>query len=91
MSGSITLTISLFGAFRAFAAGAPFIIEVQHGATLIQARQALKQALKQRHPDFSNDALVDESALADEKEILSESATFTHDASLAILPPVCGG
>jgi len=91
MSGSITLTISMFGAFRAFSGKEAFVIEVPHGATLAQVRLALKQELKQRNPEFGNDALVDESALADEKEILPESAIFTHDVSLAILPPVCGG
>ncbi len=91
MSDNITLTISMFGAFRAFSGRGPFVIEVPHGATLTQVRLAVKQELKQHNAEFSNYALVDESALADEKAILHEDAIFTCNATLAILPPVCGG
>lgn len=91
MSGSVTLSISLFGAFRPFSDGADIIVEVPHGATLSQVRQALTETLKHKNPGFNQEALITISALADEKEVLREHATFTRDAALAILPPVCGG
>ncbi len=84
MSGSITLTISLFGAFRGYENGGPLTLALPQGATLVQARSAIKEALG-GHP------LVDNSALADETRILSEAAIFERDTELAILPPVCGG
>lgn len=83
MSGSVTLTVSLFGAFRA-QGGKPVTLTLPKGATLLEARRALKAALD-NHP------LIDDSALADEKQVLPEDAVFERDAELAILPPVCGG
>lgn len=84
MSGSITLTVNLFGAFRGHENGKPLTLSLPHGATLGQARSALKAALND-HP------LIDDSALADETQILPEDAVFERDTQLAILPPVCGG
>ncbi len=89
--GYITLSIHLFGVFRSVSSGVPLCIEVPAGASMVQVRQALKSAFKQSHPDFEADALVDESALANEQEILPEEMVFRQDTSLAILPPVCGG
>ena len=84
MSGSITLTVNLFGAFRGHENGKPLTLCLPHGATLIEARRALKAALN-NHP------LIDDSALADETQILPEDAVFERDTQIAILPPVCGG
>lgn len=83
MSGSITLTVSLFGAFRANG-GKPVTLTLPKGVSLPEARRALKAALN-NHP------LIDDSALADETQVLPEDAMFERDAELAILPPVCGG
>lgn len=83
MSGSITLTVNLFGAFRAWGSK-PILLTLPHGANLAEARRALKAALN-NHP------LLDDSALADEKQVLPEDAVFERDAELAVLPPVCGG
>lgn len=84
MSGSITLTVNLFGAFRGHENGRPLMLSLPHGATLGQVRSALKAALND-HP------LINDSALADETQILPEDAVFERDTQLAILPPVCGG
>lgn len=84
MSGSITLTVTLFGALRGEDNGAPLALALPHGATLAEARRALKAALH-HHP------LVEDSALADETQILPEDTVFERDTILAILPPVCGG
>lgn len=83
MSDSVTLTVSLFGALRANG-GKPLTLQLPKGTTLTEARHALKAALND-HP------LIDDSALADEKQVLPEDAVFEHDTELAILPPVCGG
>lgn len=83
MSGSITLTVTLFGAFRA-GDGKPILLTLPRGSSLADARRALKAALN-NHP------LIDDSALADERQVLPEDALFERDTELAILPPVCGG
>lgn len=83
MSGSVTLTVRLFGAFRAVG-NEPVTLTLPRGATITEARRALKSAL-------GNNPLIDDSALADETQILPENAVFERDTELAILPPVCGG
>lgn len=87
MPGSVTLTIKLFGAFRAIALNGPVAISLPKGAGLPEVRTALKNALG----DTRNAGLVDESAFADERQILPEHTLFEKDIELALLPPVCGG
>ena len=89
MSGSITLTINLFGAFRMFADSQPLTLTLPKGVRLCEVRESLKAAMKQKGSNPDN--LVDESAFADEKQILPDDAIFVNNAELAILPPVCGG
>ncbi len=91
MSGGITLTISLFGAFRPYGNGDTLTLEVQRGANAAAIKNRLKEVLKQSCPEFDKAALVDESALADDTQVLAEDATVQESARLAILPPVCGG
>lgn len=91
MSGSITLTIHLFGAFRPYSDGQPMVVEVLQGVCVAEVKDHLKAVLRKIQPSFDRDALVDESALADDAQILSENAVLECDAELAILPPVCGG
>lgn len=91
MSGSITLTISLFGAFRPYANSDALSLEVPQGANIAEIKNRLKAALKQLRPEFDKEALVDDSALADATQVLAEDATLTENTKLAILPPVCGG
>ncbi len=87
----ITLTFCLFGALRQFDAGAPLILKLTEGANIAEVQHALCTELATRHPNFNQQALVAESAIANETEILRGDYHFTHDAQLAILPPVCGG
>lgn len=87
----ITLTIQLFGAFRPYGAGEAILLDVPQGTSVMDVKNHLKAALKKAWPDFDKEALVDESALADDSQVLVEDATLTESTKLAILPPVCGG
>lgn len=91
MSGRIILTISLFGAFRPYGNGNSLTLEVPQGVSISEIKSHLKAALKQSWPDFNKEALVDESAMADDTQVLAENATLAVSTKLAILPPVCGG
>lgn len=84
MQGSVTLTVNLFGAFRGQDNGKSVMLTLPYGASLSEARSVLKTKLD-NHP------LVDDSALADQTQVLPEDTVFEHDMELAILPPVCGG
>jgi len=91
MLNNITISIHLFGAFRIFLTDTPIVIQVPSGATLADVKNAIGKALVQICPTFDKYALINESALADETQVLQDDTTFTQDAKLAILPPVCGG
>ena len=77
------LTVRLFGAFREL--GNEVTVSVAHGASVKEVKKKLEELLGPRA------ALVRRSALGDESRILSDDATIEKDATLALLPPVCGG
>jgi molybdopterin converting factor small subunit len=83
-----TVTIRLFGAFRDLAAQPEIAVEVPPGAKIADLRLALGRALGGGERALS---LLSVSAIADAREILDESAALADGASLAVLPPVCGG
>ncbi len=80
---SIHLRLRLFGALRDH--GSVVEITVPSGADGAVVRRALAEKLA------IDPALLTISALATDDEVLDASATFEHDATLAVLPPVCGG
>lgn len=87
----ITLTIRLFGAFRQYDTGEPLRLKLPAGADLPAVKGVLTAALAERHPGFSDQALVEAAALATDDAILPADTTITNDQTLAVLPPVCGG
>ena len=91
MQSRINVEISLFGSFRKFDNGQPVILFLPQGANLNTIRSGLSKELAARYPEFNQQALIDESALADEREILSDTYCLERNVKLAILPPVCGG
>ena len=82
MAGSVTITVSLFGAFREALAEPQLALSLPKGSGLSHLRAALLASLGE---------LVHHSAFADASRILPHDTLFDADAELAILPPVCGG
>lgn len=76
------IQVRLFGAFRNYRD--ELNLEIDSQATV----QDLKEILLGH---FENKKLVQESAIADEKQILLPSDLIGSRTWLAILPPVCGG
>lgn len=91
MASGVILHVSLYGAFRPYSDGSPLALSMPKGASLTDIRKQIGMTLQAKFPSFAQHGLIDESALADEKEILREDYTVTRDANLALLPPVCGG
>lgn len=81
---TIEITMRLFGAFRKYGEIAHFF--VPSGSSVLDIKKALVKKLELDDP-----ALVHDSAIANDNEIIGGDAVFTQDAHLAILPPVCGG
>lgn len=83
MAEEIRLRLRLFGALRDH--GSDLEIVVPRGAGTDVVRCALAEKLP------IDPALLAISALANDDEVLDETATFERDGVLAVLPPVCGG
>ena len=83
MADEIRLRLRFFGALRDH--GSEIELVVPRGANTDAVRRALASACA------IDPGLLAISALANEHEVLDESATFEHDGALAVLPPVCGG
>lgn len=79
------VTVELFGRLRDAGLGDRVELEAEDGST---AREVL-EALAARLGDGAG--LLAGAALATEREVLSRESIVPAGASLAALPPVCGG
>lgn len=87
---NMTLTISLFGAFRA--SGADFVaLNVQMGATVADIKSALAVQMALDFPHFDSASALQNAVLADEMRVLNNDEVISSSKNLAVLPPVCGG
>lgn len=80
----IKITMKLFGAFRAYGDVAEFT--VAGGSSVAEIKKALVELIGERAQ-----ALVLDSAVANDETILDGAHVINHDVRLSILPPVCGG
>ena len=90
MTAQLNLSIKMFGAFRKYHPG-KLDVRVPEGSTVAEVKSAMVEALRQVHPEFSDDDLVSKSVLADNQRVLDANERMTAPSTLAILPPVCGG
>ncbi len=91
MSDTISLTMTLFGAFRPYTGGQALRLTAPAGATLAQVRDLLERELRSRFPSFADAELLAVSAFADERQILGDDTVLADGAAVAVLPPICGG
>lgn len=91
MSDTISLTMTLFGAFRTYTGGQALRLSAPAGATLAQVRDLLEGELRRRFPSFADAELLAVSAFADERQILDDDTVLADGAAVAVLPPICGG
>ncbi len=76
----ITLEIKLYGAFRKF--GESIKVSIASGSKVEQVKASLSETLGE---------LVNSSVLANDNVILGNDDVLEQNATLSILPPVCGG
>ena len=81
---SITITMRLFGIFRKY--GETVSFPAPSGSSVQDVKSLLAAALK-----LEDASLINDSAIANDNEVVGADAVFTRDSQLAILPPVCGG
>lgn len=81
---TISIPIKCFGVFRKF--GESLNVDIAPGSSILEVKQALIQKLGQ-----DQKALVEDSVLANDNEILPNAYILKEENALSILPPVCGG
>ena len=84
------IAIQLFGAFRRIY-DQPVTLSVSVNATANEVKSELGNALQQLNPAFNDQDLLAKSVLADNQKIFASDEAIGACATLAILPPVCGG
>lgn len=84
--------VRLFGRFRKYV-GTDTHIEIEQASDLsvAEVKALIASALKLRNPDFADEQLLADSALATEETVLSTTDQVRAGREIAILPPVCGG
>ena len=87
----MNITIQLFGATRDYANSDSIKLTVPNNATIADVRAHMADKLSKEYPRFNHDGLFDHSVFADETQVLTENAVIEDNATLTILPPVCGG
>lgn len=86
----MTVTLSLFGAFRDFDPSGQVRIELPADATIAELRVALDRHLREHWAGYRPE-LLKASAFASSREVLRDREAVPADGAVAILPPVSGG
>lgn len=86
-----TVNVSLFGAFRKYIPSGEMLIDIGDVCSVGEFRQKIAARIRELSPDFMDVNLLSESVLANDVEILEESAQVKAGDRVAFLPPVCGG
>ena len=87
----IEVKIRLFGAFRKYGDGSEIRIPLPKNASINSLRSVLGTRLEELYPGFGEAGLLQDSAFANDTEILRNDSTLDRDCVVAVLPPVCGG
>ena len=84
MNQKIEITVRLFGAFRRY--GAQVVLSVPSGSSVADIITLLSEKI-----DTQDKVLLNDSAMANDNEIVGRDFILNENSELAILPPVCGG
>lgn len=90
MEKTLDLRVKLFGAFRKYHTGT-LSFSVADGASITEVKEQIAQTLRDLVPGFRDDELIEKSALATNRRVLTNGDCVEESMDLAILPPVCGG
>lgn len=88
------LKIKLFGAFRQYVPEGEIIIRQVQIKKVSDFKEYLYAEIQKVNPKFTDENLIQQSALATEERILhadEDMPIFSLTDKIALLPPVCGG
>jgi molybdopterin converting factor small subunit len=80
----MSIIIQYYGAFRAL--GTSIILDIEAPVRITDIKTALGHQLGPTHT-----ALIGDSVLANDSDILQDDTLINDGCTLSILPPVCGG
>ena len=88
----IEIKVRLFGTFRKYKVeGESILLNSKEPITVSGLKKLLEARFKEVIPNFSDSQLIEDSAIADESQVLSLHHVIQSSCTLLILPPVCGG
>jgi molybdopterin converting factor small subunit len=85
------IQVQLFGAFRDLEPSGRCQIEYQNGQTAEQIKVTIGESLHALNSKVDLNALLKVSAIGSEDKVYADDEIVGRFATLAILPPVCGG
>lgn len=86
----MNLTIRFFGAFRDHVPSGSAMLEISKEMTTAELRKLIASQLSTLAPGAPV-TLLAESALANDREVLTDASIVKPGETVAVLPPVCGG
>ncbi len=88
----IEIEMKLFGSFRKYEnLEKPIVVNSQSPISVSRLKENLENRFKELFPHFSDSALIQDSAIANESQVLDLNHVINQSCTLLILPPVCGG
>lgn len=88
----IEVEIKFFGSLRKYTPeGSTFSVHLPKAASIKNIKAELQMELIRRFPEFSDQQLLCDSAIASETQLLSLEQVLIGSCTLLVLPPVCGG
>ena len=86
----LNISVQLFGAFRRVHAH-PVELTIDQHTKIKEVKSALESALRELNPAFNDMELLNKSVFANNQKIYQDDDVIVESATIAILPPVCGG
>jgi molybdopterin converting factor small subunit len=87
----IEIKVRFFGAFRNLGEESGLTLAVPEGLRVSEFKVRLGEVLSERYGTRVDSRLLQESALANEAQVLGSNERIDGSCTVAILPPVCGG
>jgi molybdopterin converting factor small subunit len=88
----IEIEVQFFGALRKYAIdGKVLRLQSEMAISSNELKSQIQRHLQKLYPDFLDQQLLMESAIANDTHVLSSDQLINHTCALLILPPVCGG
>jgi molybdopterin converting factor small subunit len=87
----LLMKVKLFGALRKYGDDTCLEIPFSGAFSVAELRTQLAQHLEKQFPNFNDQALLKECAIASDSRIFMEEEEISNIETIAVLPPVCGG